>query len=124
VSFELEFLTMMPDTLYIEQVLTRDLQGQPATYTDPAPYRCRVSGKGLALRRGQGEEATVIFDAWVHAGAAVFSTEDRITLPPAPQFAEFTDRPPVIFAIARYTDENSHHSVKIQFGWMYHRQGQ
>ena len=124
VSFETQFLEMMPDTITIASVATRNAQGKPATFNAGVPYRCRISGKGLSLRHQQGEEATVIFDAWVQAAEAVISAEDRVTLPADPRWSAFTDEPPILFAVARLTDEDGQHHVKLQFGWMYHRQGQ
>lgn len=119
--FEKEFLELMPHTITVEHVLTRNLYGSPASFSTPKSYRCRISGKKLSLRRTQGEEDTVIYDCWVEAKGQNFTVQDRVTLP---DDGTFDILQPTIFAVERVSDEDGYHHVKVQFGWMYHRQGQ
>lgn len=117
---EHEFLGMMPHTVTVEPYVADDFHGNP-TYGEAKSYACRIVGKGLSLRRREGEENTVVFDLYLDAGPDVITTEDRVTLP---DDAAFIDRTPEIFSVGKYTDDNGHHHTKIQCGWMYHRQGQ
>lgn len=119
--FEKEFLELMPHTITVEHTTGRSLYGGPATYSTPKTYRCRISGKKLALRRTRDEQDTVIYDCWVEAKGDNFTVHDRITLP---DDGTFDIIQPIVFAVERLSDEHGYHHVKVQFGWMYHRQGQ
>ena len=130
-SFEREFLSLMPHTVTIELCTGRD-RNNDLTYAAPIQYRARVSGKILSLRRHNATDETPIFDIYIGGkivgGQHVALTdsdkmtiEDRVTLPNA---AAWVDVTPVIFAIARVTDDDGQHHAKVQCGWMYHRQGQ
>lgn len=120
-AFEDEFLTMMPHEIEVWHHLGTDFEGEEVYADTVVPYRCRIVGKGIALRRRFSEDQTVIYDIYVDAGSNVFSMSDKIILP---EDEAWIDRTPVIFAVGRNTDEDGHHHVKIQCGWMYHRQGQ
>lgn len=119
--FEDEFLTMMPHEIEVNHHLGQDFEGNDVYADAPVLYQCRIVGKGIALRRRFGDDMTVIYDIYVHAGNNVFTTEDQVILP---EDEAWVDRTPIIFAVGRYTDEDGHHHVKLQCGWMYHRQGQ
>lgn len=119
--FESEFLEMMPHQVEVHSWLGQDFQGIDTYAVPHATYQCRIVGKGIALRRKEGEEDTVIFDIYADTGGAVVKIEDKIVLPAD---EAWIDQTPLIFAIGRYTDEFGHHHTKIQCGWMYHRQGQ
>ena len=121
-SFEKDFLDMMPHTITILNYLRDDFSGAPVYDEDnPRTYRCRIVGKGISLRTRQGEDDTVIFDIYADMKGDPLKQEDKIVLPAD---VAWNDQTPLIFAIGRYPDEDSHHHVKIQCGWMYHRQGQ
>lgn len=111
----------MPHTIEVLHHLGSDFEGEDVYADAPVEYRCRIVGKGIALRRRFGEDQTVIYDIYVHSGSNVFTTEDKVILP---EDAVWTDQTPLIFAVGRYTDEDGHHHTKLQCGWMYHRQGQ
>lgn len=134
-SFELEFLEMMPHEIQVFSFVGEDFRGKK-TYDPAVPpgklYKCRIVGKGIALRTRAEEQDTVIYDVYIgpriEGGKPVLSSlgdafrvEDRIVLPVD---VVWTDQTPEIFAVARETDEDGHHHTKIQCGWMYHRQGQ
>lgn len=120
-SFESEFLDMMPHTIEVHSWTGQDFDGVDQYVVPHKTYRCRIVGKGIALRRRDAEEDTVIFDIYANTGGDVVKVEDKIVLPAD---NAWIDRTPLIFAVGRYTDETGHHHTKIQCGWMYHRQGQ
>lgn len=125
---EADFLDLMPHIVTIQPWLSEDFHGGDS-YGDPVRYIARVVGKGIALRRREGEEDTVIYDIYIGAlengepvpETTVFTTRDKITLP-ADQGLQ--DETPLIFSIGRFPDEKGQHHTKIQCGFMYHRQGQ
>lgn len=118
---EAEFLDLMPHTITLEPYIRRDFRGT-STYGPARSYRCRIVGKGLALRDRSGNtDDSVIFDIYVDAGNDVVREEDRITLP---DDQVWLDRTPTIFTVGRFADDHGHHHTKIQCGWQYHRQGQ
>lgn len=120
-AFENEFLDLMPHQIEVHTYLTDDFRGEPNYDPTPRFYRCRIVGKGLALRTRMSEQDTVIYDIYADMKDDPLKLEDQIILP---EDQAWIDRTPVIFAIARYTDDEAQHHVKIQCGWMYHRQGQ
>lgn len=119
-AFETEFLEFMQETITIETFLYQNAE-KVKVYGPARSYRARISGKGISLRRSEKEELASIVDVWLYAGNDAISVNDRLTLP---DNGAWTDRTPVIFAVARYTDTDGQHNAKIQCGWMYHRQGQ
>lgn len=133
-AFELEFLELMPHVVKVFPYLGEDFYGDPQhDMENPRRYRCRIVGKGLALRTKMSDQETVIYDIYVgprldendqivpNSSGDAFHIEDKIVLPPD---QVFTDQTPVIFAVGRFPDDTGHHHTKIQCGWMYHRQGQ
>lgn len=118
---EPDFLDLMPYVFAIARHLGTDFDGNSQYDPVPFTYRCRIVGKGLALRRQFSEELTVIVDIYFDPGNEEFTAKDQVYLPPS---QAFMDETPVIFSIGRFPDDEGHHHVKIQCGWMYHRQGQ
>jgi len=119
-AFEPDFLEMMPHTVTIAPWVSRTAAGVDV-FGAPVAYRARIVGKILSLRRAERSDRTVIFDVYLHAGTAVITSKDKLTLDGD---AAWVDGTPIIFAVARSTDEDGHHHVKLQCGWQYHRQGQ
>lgn len=123
-SFELEFLELMPHTLVVEHWdgLSYDAQGRPSGFGEEIEYRCRISGKAVAIRRADNEQEAIIYDVWLYNhDQSAFRQEDRITFPVSFQFRQ--ERPSV-FTVGSYDDQVTQHHVKLQCGWQYHRQGQ
>jgi len=124
-SFEEDFLELMPDVVGIQAYMGEDHHGDPLPYGPMTAFRCRIVGKGLSLRRTASEDDTVIYDIYLDVREdpfRTFTTDDKVILPPN---QGFPDETPVIFSVGRYPDEDSRpHHVKLQCGWMYHRQGQ
>jgi hypothetical protein len=124
VAFESEFLTMMPHRLTVEHWdgVSMDDQGNASGFDDPVEYRCRISGKAVSVRRSTDEQEAIIYDIWLwNHDSAIFRQEDRITFPVTFMFRQ---ERPSIFTVGSFTDQDSQHHVKLQCGWMYHRQGQ
>jgi len=121
-AMEREFLEFMPYTVVVHRFLSMDFTGNKVYDTaHPKSYRARIVGKGLSLRRHQGEEDTVVFDIYMDTGNDVIHMEDQIILP---DDEVWIDQTPEIFSVGRFPDDVGHHHTKIQCGWMYHRQGQ
>lgn len=129
--FESDFLDMMPHVVTITPATGIDRNGEIA-YGTPRDYQSRISGKYLSLRRPNSEGATPVFDIWIGARLRdgeplpldtgdAFTVDALLQLPDDPAWIDGT---PVIFAIGRISDDEGHHHIKVQCGWMYHRQGQ
>lgn len=119
-GLETEFLTLFPHTVTLTAVESYDRNNEP-TYGTPKTYRARITGKFISLRRSTTEDRTPIFDIYVDAGIDPITVDAKVELPGDPAWIDGT---PIIFAIQRNTDDHGHHHVKIQCGWVYHRQGQ
>lgn len=131
-SFESEFYEFMKETVLIERFLYMNAEKEKV-YDDPVRFQARVAGKSVSVRRSEKEEFQNIVDIWINPEAGkggtrfttpmpsyVIDENSRITL----ESGVWADRNPVIFGVGRYTDDEGQHNVKIQCGWMYHRQGQ
>lgn len=127
-SFEREFLEFMPHVVTIFAKTGQDRHGNLTHAPTGVAYQCRVSGKVVSLRRSEKEDVGSILDVWIGArvdeqpiDTTPITVLDKIELPENPIWY---DRYPVIFAVGYYTDPDGVHNVKVQCGWMYHRQGQ
>lgn len=129
--FEPDFLDMMPFLVTISPAIGIDTNGE-ISYGTPREYRARISGKYISLRRPTSADGTPVFDIWIGArwideepasldDGDAFTVDALVELPDDPAWIDGT---PVIFAIGRITDNDGHHHIKVQCGWMYHRQGQ
>jgi hypothetical protein len=122
-SFETDFLELMPHTVQLAPPTGRD-QFNKASFGADVSYRARVVGKGMSLRTKTSVELTPLFTVYVDAGDDVITAEYRLTLP-----ADLAlQRPagsatPVIFTVSKLTDEDGNHHTVLNCGWMYHRQG-
>lgn len=130
-SFEAEFLEFMPYQVTVEPFVGLD-RDNASTFGDAVTFQARIVGKVISLRRSEREDATPVFDVYLGGivnddgsispvGNILLTTNDRLTLPSG---QGWVDETPIIFAVARATDEQGHHHVKLQCGFMYHRQGQ
>lgn len=128
--FEREFLSMMPHTVTVTPFVALDRNNTPS-YGDAVTFRARIVGKIISLRRADKEDSTPVFDVYLGGivtgttitpvGNVKITTNDLLTLPAD---VAWVDQTPIIFAVARATDEGGHHHIKLQCGFMYHRQGQ
>lgn len=131
-SFETEFLRMMPETVVIYPYVGQNAWGKKE-WGAGLNYRCRITGKGTTMRRALQQDEAVIYDVYTDGvpvavpsrlpilggKPGIFSVNDKVTLPPD---IRWEDQEPEIFAIGRYTDEQSFHHYLIQLGFQYHRQ--
>lgn len=130
-AFERDFLTMMPHVLELEPYTGFDVHGDPLPFGSVRRYQCLITGKDISLRRQSSEQDAIIFDIYIGARIVggmkrpvtddLITLNDRITLPPG---QEWRDRNPIIFAVGHLSDDDGNHHIKLQCGWMYHRQGQ
>lgn len=120
-SFDPQFYTMFSEQLKVTPVTGRDKYNNPVTGT-PWTVPCRVAGKGIALRRKDGDDETPIFDLWALTNGRDISHDDQLEIIGTnPQWKQGRM---ILFAIGNYTDDHGTHHTKLQCGWMYHRQGQ
>jgi hypothetical protein len=96
VSFESDFLELMPHEITLYHWLSTNFHGVE-------------------------EDDAIIVDIYADTKGMRIALADMIVLP---EDEAWIDRTPEIFALGRMTDEDGHHHTKIQCGWMYHRQGQ
>jgi hypothetical protein len=128
-SFEREFLEFMPHVVTIfPRTAQLDRYGAHTYAATGVAYRCRVGGKIVSLRKQASEEVGSILDVWLGARVdelpittTAISVLDKIELPAD---GVWFDRYPIIFAVGQYPDPDGMHNIKVQCGWMYHRQGQ
>jgi hypothetical protein len=116
-----DFLTMFPHTVNIYRQTGVNKHGSPVHAATPVAYRARITGKTLAVRRYLSEQDSVVFDVFVDAGTDIITHHDKLELPDNDVYVE---RYPEVYAIDRVSDEDGAHHLKIQCGWVYHRQGQ
>lgn len=127
-SFEREFLEFMPHVVAVFAKTGTDRHGAAVHASTGVAYRCRISGKVVSLRRSDKEDVGSILDVWLGArvdelplGTSPITIADKVELP---NESIWFDRYPVVFAVGHYTDPQGLHNIKLQCGWMYHRQGQ
>lgn len=119
-SFENEFLELMPHTVILTAPTGYNAQGKPTYVGGTAvSYRGRVVGTIQALRDSKRAQESPMFMIYIAAGNGVITTEYKLDLP---SDAVFGTRAPFIFAIERLTDENSNHHVKLICGYTFHHQ--
>jgi hypothetical protein len=64
-SFEAEFLTMMPSTMMVFDFITFDTYGDPSYSTSATNYRCRVEFDGAIVRDQLGQDVVSNVTAYV-----------------------------------------------------------
>lgn len=120
-SFDPEFLELMPHTIALTAPTGKNAQGQPIySGGTPVSYRARVVGMIMALRKKEASEEQQLFDVYVAAGSDVVEPDYQLTLPADLQFLGGS---PKIFTVTVETDEDGPHHIKLSCGFMYHRQG-
>lgn len=121
-SFENEFLDMMPYTVTVKAPTGKNAQGQP-TYAGAValPYRARIVGPVTSLRHSTKTEIAELHTLWLNSGTVALNPTYQLTLPTA---SPWLGRTPIIFSVNYVTDEFGMHHTKITCGFMYHRQGQ
>lgn len=106
-SFEAEFLTLMPSTITVATQASRAADGHVTYSTATSTYRCRIVKANQNIRGADGTWVMVGWIAWV-ASTGYLSVQDKYTLPDGTS-------PPVL-AIETITDEDGPHHNKVFFG--------
>lgn len=91
------FRHMMPQTVTIEALSSRDKYGAP-TYAVGKQYRARIVGKHELVTNAQGKEVTSTHIVYLVSNDDIKTTA-RITLP-----SDFDPRQPPIVSVGTYPD--------------------
>lgn len=108
-SFERDFLELMPDTVTITQRSGSNAYGEH-TFSGATTHRARIVKKIEMLRTIRGEEKVSDTVVWV-AGNGTFPNvepDDKVTLP------DGTTRP--VLQIHTFGDDDGNHHVKVYLG--------
>jgi len=107
VSFEAEFLTLMPSTISVYEFVTFDNYGDPSYSTAVTKYRCRVEYDPTVMRNQLGQEIVSNITTFV-ASTSELNTLSRYVLPDGSTG--------IVQSIAvQWDDEGVHHNV-VNFG--------
>lgn len=110
-SFDQTFLELMPETVQIAPLSSRDEYGAP-TYGPNVSRRARVLEALEKVVDDDGREVMATTLVWVApdptAGLPVVSVRDRVTLPDG-------STPPLL-RVERVSDEDGPHHLKIYLG--------
>ena len=112
-TFESEFLDLMPETITIEQPTSQDGYGK-RSYGAAISYRCRVVEKLEKITTVQGREDFATTKVYVAPNASsgllpTLSARIRVTLPDGTQ--------PNVVGFGRQSDEDGPHHALIYFGF-------
>lgn len=106
-SFDSDFLTLMPSTLVERQLASFDVYGDPTYSTAETRYRCLVELKPTRVLNQQGVEIMATHVAYV-ASTGLMSATSEYTLPDG-------STPEVQNIHTFYDEDGIHHSV-MYFG--------
>lgn len=102
-SFEAEYLTMMPSTMLVYDFLTFDDYGDPSYSTAAVNFRCRVEYDGVIVRDQLGQDVVSNVTAYVAASTRL-NELSKYVLPDGSTG--------VVQSIAvQFDDEGIHHNV-------------
>lgn len=105
------FLELMPDTVSIQDVSSRDKYGK-RSYGTAASYRARVREKLERIMNLEGREDWAKTKVWIAPNAdgtlPTLTTDSKVTLPDG-------STPPIL-AIERIPDEDGYHHMVVWFG--------
>jgi hypothetical protein len=102
-SFEEEFLTMMPSTITVYPFIAFDNYGDPSYGTTGATYRCRLEYDGAVVRDQLGEDVVSNVTAYV-ASTGLLDPLSNYILPDGSTGI-------VQSIAAQWDDESIHHHV-------------
>jgi hypothetical protein len=71
VSFDPEFLTMMPSTMRVFPFITFDTYGEPSYSTAATNYRCRIEPDGQVVKDQLGKDIVLNVTAYVASTSAL-----------------------------------------------------
>lgn len=107
-SFERDFLSMMPDTITVSTVATLGVGGAATFSTASTSFRCRVVPKNLFVHDSRGQGAAVAYEVWVASTSAKLAPSSKYTLPDG-------STPPVV-TVDRFPDQQGGHHVRLRLG--------
>ena len=102
-SIDAEFLELMPHTVSIANLSSRNSYGVP-TFGTATSYRARVVKKAEIVRDTAGAEVVSTTQVWLYGTSGV-TPESRITLPDSST--------PSILMVETYPDETGYHHDKV-----------
>lgn len=105
-TIDSEFLDLMPHTVSIAHLSSRDAYGVP-TYGTATSYRARVVKKAEMVRDTSGADVVSTTQVWLYGTSSV-TPESQITLPDATT--------PKILMVETYADEDGYHHDKVFCG--------
>ena len=105
-AIDSEFLDLMPHTVTIANLSSRDAYGVP-TYGTATSYRARVVRKAQIVKDVTGAEVVSSTQVWLFGTSGV-TPESRITLPDSST--------PKILMVESYPDEEGDHHDKVFCG--------
>lgn len=105
--FASDFDDMLPQTVTVRTLASRNGDGSPAYSTAASTHQARVVNVNRQTRDEKGNVVQAGYVAWV-ASTGVLSANSRITLPDG-------SSPPVL-NVAVYPNENGNYYNKILFG--------
>jgi hypothetical protein len=119
VSFDPEFLDLMPHTVTFTAPTGRNAQGQP-TYAGGTPqsYRCRIVGQVLARRTADSAINEPAYVLYVANGSDPLYAESKVELPNDPAWTQ----PAILYSVSRLTDEDGFHHSKVVCGFKFMHQ--
>lgn len=119
-SFDPDFLELMPHTVTLTPPTGRNAQGQPVYDGSVAKsYRARIVGQVIQLRTRSGAQSTQGFLVYVALGSDTITPDYQLTLPNS---AVWQGRNPFIYSVSVLTDEDGVHHAKIMCGFTFHHQ--
>ena len=105
-SFENDFLDLMPHEVTIEPLSSQNEHGE-FTYGAAVTYSARVTGKIRRVIGIDGREVTSMKTIYLGPGVQSISTRDRITLPPGHE----PQTPPILSIDFKPDEDGLHHVV-------------
>ena len=102
-SFDTEFLTLMPSTVSVKELVSVNSYGDPTYSTGATSYRALVEQKPTLIRNFSGEEVVAMYTVYV-ASTEALSPTSFYTLPNG-------DTPEVQSITVAYDEDGIHHNV-------------
>lgn len=112
-SWDRDLDDLMPFTITIEDVLARNVNGEPTSYAAPVSLQCSIQGPVKFLSRQQNQEITSAQTVYGsgESSLSTFALDSRVTLP-----AGFMSTVPQILQIDRTSDGDGFYNHVIYLG--------
>ncbi len=112
-SFEDDFLDLMPATVTITTSAARSVYGQPTWSSVGHSYDARVVVRQREIRLATGQTAMSACTVWIASTGTNISIADRISLPAG----TLPSTAPPILLVESYPDEDGPHHYKLELGY-------